>query len=63
MALYERLVEEAEAILVARDYEPARGFVPDHFERCYGGRGRLVLQRIENHYRRYGWSTDGPGSP
>jgi 3-hydroxy-3-methylglutaryl CoA synthase len=54
---YERLVKETEAILVAKDYEPARDFVPGHFTRRYAERERLVLMRIENYHRRYGWST------
>lgn len=61
VAQYEELVRETEAVLVARDYEPDLDFVPGHFERCYGERERLVLERIENHYRRYRWSGDGSG--
>lgn len=56
--LYERLIRETETILVARDYEPTRDFVPGHFTRCYAERERLVLTRIENYHRHYGWSTE-----
>ncbi len=55
---YERLVNETDAMLVARDYEPRRDFVPGHFERSYAGQERLVLLRVENYYRQYGWSCD-----
>lgn len=58
VAQYERLVRETETMLSAPDYEPARDFVPDHFERCYAGRERLVLQRIDRHHRLYGWPDD-----
>ena len=54
---YERLVLETDTMLVARNYEPARDFIPDHFERCYAGRRRLVLRHIENHHRGYEWTT------
>ena len=55
--LYERLVRETDMMQVAPDYEPSRAFVPGHFERGYAGRARLVLQRIQNHHRRYEWMT------
>jgi 3-hydroxy-3-methylglutaryl CoA synthase len=58
IAQYERLILESEAMNVARDYEPARDFVCGHFERSYMHDERLVLMSIENHHRRYGWSTD-----
>jgi 3-hydroxy-3-methylglutaryl CoA synthase len=58
VAEYERLVAETDAMLVARDYEPRRDFVPGHFERSYAREERLVLVRVENHRRRYAWSTD-----
>jgi 3-hydroxy-3-methylglutaryl CoA synthase len=52
IAQYEWLVRESETMHVARDYEPARNFVSHH-----ANAERLVLKSIENHYRRYGWST------
>jgi 3-hydroxy-3-methylglutaryl CoA synthase len=58
VAQYERLVLETDAVVVARDYEPRRDFVPGHFERSYARHERLVLLRVENHHRRYGWSCD-----
>ena len=56
VALYERLASETDAMMVARDYEPAIDFVPGHFERSYRNRQRLVLRRIENHHRQYAWA-------
>jgi 3-hydroxy-3-methylglutaryl CoA synthase len=58
VAQYERLVREADTIAVARDYTPACDDVPGLFGRSYAGRERLVLLRIENHQRIYGWSGD-----
>jgi 3-hydroxy-3-methylglutaryl CoA synthase len=52
---YEALVREAETMLASRCYEPPRDIVPGHFERYYGERRRLVLERVENHHRRYAW--------
>ena len=54
---YERLVRETDVMMTARDYEPRRDFLEDHFERAYQGRTRLVLRRIENHHRCYEWTT------
>jgi len=61
-AQYERLARETEAVHTSRDYDPDRRFVPGHFERSYATQERLVLLRIENYYRDYGWCTDPGGS-
>jgi 3-hydroxy-3-methylglutaryl CoA synthase len=60
VSAYERLVKEAEVMLIARDYEPTLDFLPGHFERSYAGRDRLVLREIQNHHRQYVWARDLP---
>ena len=62
VARYEQLVKESETMVTSPNYTPVRDFIPGHYERGYAGRERLVLVGIENHHRRYAWSSD-PDQP
>ena len=53
---YERIFRESETMHVARDYVPDPGFAARHDGHGRADRRRLVLTRIENHHRLYGWS-------
>jgi 3-hydroxy-3-methylglutaryl CoA synthase len=53
---YEALVMESERCLASEQYAPDREFLKGHFEEYYRGRGLLVLDGVENYYRRYVWS-------
>jgi 3-hydroxy-3-methylglutaryl CoA synthase len=55
VGFYERLVDETDIMLTRPDYEPPADLVPGLLESSYRGRGRLVLRRIKNHHRQYGW--------
>ena len=56
IADYDRIEEERDAAVMAKDYAPDRGYCDGWYDRRYKGRRLLVLERIEGYYRRYGWS-------
>jgi 3-hydroxy-3-methylglutaryl CoA synthase len=53
---YERIFRESETMHVARDYVPDPELTARYAEHAQSGRPRLLLSRIENHHRLYGWS-------
>jgi 3-hydroxy-3-methylglutaryl CoA synthase len=53
---YEALVRETTRCLISQDYRPDHGVVPHHFDEFYRDRQLLVLQSVENYYRKYSWS-------
>lgn len=55
-AQYEAGERAREAAIDRADDEPPRDLVPGAYEQVYQGRGLLVLQRVEQFYRRYAWS-------
>jgi len=55
--LYERLVRETDVMLTRPEYRPPDDLVPELQERSCLGRKRLQLAAIENHHRRYRWSS------
>jgi 3-hydroxy-3-methylglutaryl CoA synthase len=53
---YDAAAREVELSLSTAEYEPSTDFIEGHWDAAYKGKGRLVLERVENYYRRYGWS-------
>ena len=53
MSDYERIVLEREAKALCPDFTPERDLPAGHFEQAYRGSGRLVLESVKDHYRRY----------
>jgi 3-hydroxy-3-methylglutaryl CoA synthase len=55
LAGYEEAILSSEALQARQDAVTPRDGEP-HYEQCYRGRSRLVLQEIRNFHRLYGWS-------
>lgn len=53
---YEQQILELQAALPLSDYVPDATTPRGLYEALYAGRGRLVLDRVDNHHRRYRWS-------
>ena len=53
---YEAAEREVEQNLNAQHHDPDMTWVADHYQKAYAGRQLLVLQRVKNYYRSYGWS-------
>jgi 3-hydroxy-3-methylglutaryl CoA synthase len=52
---YERQIQELQSAMPLGTFEPDLRAQGSLFDTHYVGRGRLVLERVENHYRRYRW--------
>jgi hydroxymethylglutaryl-CoA synthase len=56
VAQYEAVERERDASVGARDYVPSRDLVPGWWEECYAGKGLFYLEKVEGHFRHYGFS-------
>lgn len=53
---YEAQIRALQRALTLSDYVPEANAPAGLYETRYAGRGRLVLDRVENHHRHYRWS-------
>jgi 3-hydroxy-3-methylglutaryl CoA synthase len=53
---YENAERERTCYVDSGDFAPSTTGFDGFYDKAYKGKGRLVFQGIEDHYRRYGWS-------